>query len=41
MEDGERTEFDNVTDRAHNQEADTDSLGDLEELLLVSCRELA
>jgi hypothetical protein len=31
------TKLDNVSDGAHNQEADTDSLRDLEELLLISC----
>ena len=38
-EDVGRTELDEVADSAHDQEADTDGLGDLEELLLVSCRE--
>ena len=36
---GVHTELDDVTDGAHNQETDTDGLGDFEELLLVGCRE--
>lgn len=33
------TELDDVTNGTHNQEANADGLGDLEKLLLVSCRE--
>lgn len=33
-----RTELDDVTNSAHDQEADTDGLRDLQELLLISYR---
>lgn len=33
------TELDHVADSSHNEEANTDSLGDLEKLLLISCND--